>query len=214
MPASVAMLATRALRRLGVAIVPEAQRPALSAVVAAATIGTNMLVELGVIAADEVPSPADQALAVGKVQAIHDAMVAQGFVPWGVNAIPQAVSEEYTKLAALFGASSFGKQGDPQLIPALEQRVRRVAMVMRAPDEAEEAIMAIHQHLTATGLARWSVFDIPESAEMPYVMLAANKLAPTWGMQPNPADDVTATRALFQIVALESSGERVRAEFF
>ena len=214
MTASIAQLGERALRRLGVAIVPEDQRPALAMIVAPATIATNMLVELGVIASDETPIASDQALALAKVNAVHDSMVAQAFVRWSVNAIPQAVSEEYTKLAALFAASSFGKQGDPQMLPVLEQRVRKVAMVMQAPDEAFDAVMAVHQHLTATGFARWSVFDLPESAELPYVLLAANRLAPSFGAQANPADDVMAARALAQIVALESSGVPVRVEYF
>lgn len=214
MTASIAELGEKALRRLGVAIVPEAERPALAMIVAPATIATNTLVELGVIASDETPIASDQALALAKVNAVHDSMVAQAFVRWGVNAIPQAVAEEYTKLAALFAASSFGKQGDPQMLPVLEQRVRKVAMVMQAPDEAFDAVMAVHQHLTATGIARWSVFDLPDYVNQAYEILAANLLAPSFGAQPDLNAGVAAEKAVAKYVALESSGASVRAEYF
>jgi hypothetical protein len=214
MTVTVATLGERALRRLGVAIVPVADRPALSVVVPAATLATGALVELGVIAADEAPAPADQALALAKVSAVHDALVAQAVVPWALEDVPQAVSEEYIKLAANIMASSFGKPGDPAIHAALEVRVRRVALVMGAPELATEAVMAVHRDLTARGLARWSVFDIPGAVEAPYVMLAANDLAPQFAQQANPRDDVAAMRSIAQYIALPTSGEHVHGEFF
>src|SRR5580765_6166114 len=113
MTATVATLGERALRRLGVAIVPVADRPALSVGIPAASLATGALVELGVIAADEAPAPADAALALSKVASVHDALVAQAVVPWALDAVPQSCSEEYIKLTANVMASSFGKPGDP-----------------------------------------------------------------------------------------------------
>ncbi|HXI78044.1 MAG TPA: hypothetical protein VNH21_12960, partial [Steroidobacteraceae bacterium] len=66
MAVSIATLGERALRRLGVAIIPAADRPALAAPVALAAIATNALLWLAIIAADETPSPADAALALAK----------------------------------------------------------------------------------------------------------------------------------------------------
>ncbi|HEY2616149.1 MAG TPA: hypothetical protein VGI78_02315 [Acetobacteraceae bacterium] len=214
MTVSVAALGERALRRLGVAIVPVADRPALSTLMLPSTLASNALVELGVIASDETPSASDQALALARVLSVHEAMVAQGFVPWSINAIPQAVSEEYSRIAGLQLASAFGKQGDPQMVTVLEQRVRKVAMVLQAPDEAAQAVFDVHQNLSARGLVRWSVFDMPDAAELPYVMLAANRLAPSFGAQADPNDDVAATRALYQIIALPSSGEATPVAYF
>ena len=56
--------------------------PTLTEMVPAATIATMALVELGVIASDEVPSPADQALALDKVASVFAALDAQGVVWW------------------------------------------------------------------------------------------------------------------------------------
>ena len=140
--------------------------------------------------------------------------MAQSFVRWTINAIPAAVTEEYTKLTAGLAASSFGKQTDLQTYTALEQRVRKVSMMMQAGDEATRAVLAVHRDLVARGMARWSAFDIPDAAEQPYTMLAAQLLAPSFGGQANPQESLVAMALLAKYIALESSGERVHAEYF
>lgn len=211
---TVATLGERALRRLGVAIVPVADRPALTVTIPAATIATNALRWLAVIASEETAGVEDQAYALTKVTAVHDTLVAQGFVSWVLAGIPQAVSEEYTLLTAMHCAPSFGKQADPAQLPVIEARVRKVAMLMGAPDLSVDAVMAVHKHLAATGEARWSSFDVPDGAEQVYVVLAANLLAPAFGQQPDAQAAVMAMRALAQITALPTSGERTMAEYF
>jgi len=214
MTATIAQLGERALRRLGVAVVPVADRPALSVVIPAATLATGALVELGVVAADETPAATDAALALAKLAAAHDALVAQGVVSWTLDTVPQCVAEEMTKLAASLMASSFGKPSDPAIHAMLEARVRKVALIMGAPALASDAVLGVHQDLTALGLARWSVFDIPVAVESPYVILAANDLAPQFGQKADPRDDIAANRSLAQYVALPTSGERIPAEYF
>ena len=314
--ATVAQLAERVLRRLGVAVVPVEDRPALNTSVPPATIATNALVQLGVIAtnavpptqaavvptdtiatlaltklgviaSDETPLASDLALAQAAVAAVHANLVAQGHVDWQAGAITNAVSEEYAALAAMHMASSFGKaadlqsvavfeariatvartsraqslalakvsevqaslvsqgivgfddtaiptylaeeytrltammlaqsfgqQTDPKMLSVFEERVKRAAQIARAPQDAEEAVMSVHTSLVARGLARWSVFDIHEAAEMPYILLAANRLARLFEQPADPGAETLATRQLAQIVQLDSAGERVRAEYF
>lgn len=215
MTVSVSVLAERALRRLGVAIVPPGARPPLTVTIPAATLATGALIELGVIASDETPSATDQALALSKVSAVHDALVAQGFVPWSVGAVPQAVAEEYIKLTALIMATSFGKSmGDPQVHALLEARVKRVATIMRAPAIAEAAVMAVHNDLVMRGRARWSSQDIPESLAQPYTMLAAAACAPEFGAKIDPVELQIAERMISQYIALPTSGESVQAQYF
>ncbi len=96
MTTDVSTIAERALRRLNVAVVPLDDRPVLTELVPAATIATMALVELGVIASDEVPIPSDQALAVDKVASVHAALDAQGMVWWDGTAIPRAFVEEHS----------------------------------------------------------------------------------------------------------------------
>jgi hypothetical protein len=313
---TVATLADRALRRLGVSIAPPDARPALNTRMAPGDIATGALIELGVIAtgkvppsqatvvtvnviatlaltklgviaSDEPPSTTDLALAIDAVNAVHNSLVAQGtvewttagittsvseeyagltaahlapsfgkasdpalvpmlegrietvtkvlraqalalskvqqvqaslvsqaFVTWDNNGIPMAVAEEYTRLVAMALAPSFGQKIDPAALPLIEARVRRMAQILAAPDSAENAVQSVHDVLVSRGLARWSVFDLPPAAELPYEMLAANRLAPLFDQKANPNDEVLATRTLMQIIALPTSGEVMRVEYF
>jgi len=314
--ATVAQIAERVLRRLGVVVVPAADRPALNTAVPPATIATNALIELGVIAtgapplsqavvvtvdaiatlaltklgviaSDETPLASDMTLARDAVSAVHANLVAQGHADWTATAITNAVSEEYaalvaihlapsfgktgdlqsaavyegriatvarliraqnlaltkvsevqaglisqglvgydntgvptavaeayTRLTALMLSSSFGKQADPKEVMFYEERVKRAARIARAPEDAEEAVMSVHDSMVARGLARFSVFDIHPAAEMPYELLAANRLARLFEQPADPGAEMIATRQLAQIVQLDSSGERVRVEYF
>jgi hypothetical protein len=203
------------LRRLNVTVVPLDDRPTMTEMVPVATIATMALVELGVIASDESPSPTDQALALDKVASVHAALDAQAMVWWDATAVPRAFVEEYTKLAAAQMASSFGKVVDPANVALFEGRVRRGAMGIASHDIAVEGVMAVHTDLVGKGIARWSSNDIPEMAAMPYEMLAAYELAPKFPpAEQKPADVVQAMRTLFTITALPSSGERMVAEYF
>jgi hypothetical protein len=215
MTVTVSALAERSLRRLGVAIVPPGERPPLSVTIPAATLATGALIELGVIASDETPPATDQALALSKVSAVHDALVAQAFVPWAVGGVPQAVAEEYIKLTALIMATSFGKtMGDAQVHALLEARIKRVATIMRAPEIAEAAVMAVHNDLVMRGRARWSSQDIPDSLAQPYVMLAAAACAREFDAKTDPLELQIAERMISQYIALPTSGERIAVEYF
>lgn len=212
--ATVAELAVRVLRRLGVAAVAAGDRPAVGATVPAATIATRALIWLAVIAADETPATADQALAADKVAAIHDALVAQGLASWPLDAIPLSISEEMVRLAAMHLAPAFGKATDPAQQDAIEARIRRVSLLLNAQALAEQAVMDVHANLDARGKARWGVHDIPDFAEGPYILMAANLVAPQFGLPADPAADVRAMRDLAQVIALGAGPEPVRADYF
>jgi hypothetical protein len=211
---SVATIAERALRRLGVSVVPVADRPALATTIPVEAIATNALIWLGVIAADEGPAPLDQQLAINKVLAVHDNLVSQAFVSWPSDAIPQAVSEEYTLLTAMHLAPSFGKAADPAQLPVFEGRVRKFRVIQDAPSAATNAVMDIHNDLSMRGLVRWSASDIPDSAADAYEQLAANQIAPLFGVQVDGKAAAMAERQLLRMIALPTSGEVMRAEYF
>lgn len=211
---TVADLGERALRRLGIVVVPAANRPSITATVPVATIATTALQELGVVAADETPSVADQALAESKVHIVHASLTANTVINWSEAAIPQSVAEEYTKLTASMMASTFGKPADPQIVALLEGRVRRVASLIYAPEMASNAIMDVHRGLVATGQADWSSQDVPDAACEPYVVLACVALAPQFGVQFDARLAVVATQQLRRIVALPSANIPVMAEYF
>ena len=72
--------------------------------------------------------------------------------------------------------TSLGQKTDPAMIPALEGRVRKGVMVLSADDNAQQAVQAVHDDLVMRGIARWTVFDIPQALGDPYVVLAADNL--------------------------------------
>ena len=214
MTVSIGTIAQQALRLLGVRVVPLDDSPTLSEMVPVATIATNALVELGVIASDETPSATDQALVVDKLASVHASLDAQGVVWWASGSVPRAFAEEYTKLTAAMSASSFGKTVDPAVVALLEGRVRKGAMVFSADDNAQQAVQAVHGDLVMRGIARWTTWDIPDPVGDHYVTLAADRLAPLFGVQTDPKDAAQAMVALYRYVALPTSGETVAAAYF
>ena len=214
MTVSVGTIAQMSLRRLGVRVVPLDDSPTLVEMVPVATIATAALVELGVVASDETPIPSDQALMLDKVASVHASLDAQGIVWWPGDAIPRAFVEEYTKLTAAQASSSFGKAADPQIVAMLEGRVRKGAMVLSADDNAQQQVMAVHNDLVMRGIARWTSLDIPEAVGDQYAVLAADRLAPLFGMDTDPKDTALAMVSIYRFVALPSSGIPVQVAYF
>jgi hypothetical protein len=157
---------------------------------------------------------ADMPFMLGKVASVHASLDAQGVVWWDGTAVPRAFAEEYTKLTAAYAAASLGQKTDPATIPALEARVRKGVMVLSADDNAQQAVQAVHDDLVMRGCARWSVFDIPDAVGNAYAVLAADRLAPLFGMDTDAKDTTFAMVAIYRYVALPTSGETVAAAYF
>ena len=178
-----------ALRRLGVQAVPRSERPANPAdTLTLAEIGRLALEWIGAVASGEATDPADAERAETKARAVHDGLAAQGVVSWGAGyAIPSSVSEDYVMLVALHLAPSFGKAADPEAVPRIEARIRRIALLARAEEEAEAAAQAVHDALAARGLAPWWRGQAaPREALDEYVRLTALRLAPAFGADAGP----------------------------
>ena len=214
MTESIGTIAQKALRRLGVRIVPLDDSPTLTEMVPFDTIATAALVELGVIASDETPIPTDQALMLDKVASVHAALDAQGVVWWAAGSVPRAFVEDYAKLTAAQAASSFGKAVDPAIVAMLEGRIRKGVMVLSADDNAQQAVQAVHDDLVMRGIARWSSLDIPNALADPYATLAADALAPLFGGDTDPNDTRDAMVSIYRYVALPTSGETVATAYF
>ena len=182
--------------------------------VPAATIATNALVELGVIASDETPigirSGADGGQggvgACGTRCAGHGVVVRRRHAARLRRGIHQAGRGRRGQL--------FGKSADPQIVAMLEARVRKGAMVISADDNAQQAVQAVHDDLVMRGIARWTSLDIPDALSDPYATLAADALAPLFGMDTDPKDTQDAMTAIYRYVALPSSGVPVQAVYF
>jgi hypothetical protein len=157
---------------------------------------------------------ADMPFMLGKVASVHASLDAQGVVWWDGTAVPRAFVEEYTKLTAAYAAASLGQKTDPAMIPLLEARVRKGAMVLSADDNAQQAVQAVHDDLVMRGITRWTVFDVPDAVGPQYAVLAADRLAPLFGMDTDAKDTALAMVAIYRYIALPSSGEVVSAAYF
>ena len=121
---------------------------------------------------------ADMPFMLDKVASVHAALDAQGVVWWTGDAVPRAFVMEYTKLTVANAGVSLGKQIDPAIIPALEARVRKGAMVLSADDNAQQAVQAVHDDLVMRGIARWTSLDIPNPLGGATEVLTADRLPP------------------------------------
>jgi hypothetical protein len=157
---------------------------------------------------------ADMPFMLDKVASVHAALDAQGVVWWTGDAVPRAFTEPYTKLAVAYAAASFGKAIDPAIIPALEGRIRKGAMVLSSDTKAQEAVQAIHDDLVMRGLARWTSLDIPNALADPYTVLAADRLGPLFSVQTDPKDAQAAMISIYRYIALPTSGQPVAVAYF
>jgi hypothetical protein len=85
-----------------------------------------------------------QTLAEARVATVHDELVGNGYASWALNAIPQAVADDYTALVELELAPVFEIKADPAEVPVLAARVKRFALVLQAQALAEARVNAIH----------------------------------------------------------------------
>jgi hypothetical protein len=153
-----------------------------------------------------------QAMAEAKVNELNASMIARGNIDW--TDIPMAAAEQYIQITALALAPVFGQEADPKLFLMLEERIRQISVIARAPQDARDAVMAVHTELSSSDKVRWSVFDIPPSAEQPYVVKAANRIAMNFGKQVDARAEAQADAVLARIIALPTSGEVMRVVYF
>ena len=79
---------------------------------------------------------------------------------------------------------------------------------------AEQKVRAVHYDLDVRGKVRWSLFDIPDFAEEPYVYMAAYLLSPECGMKADPNWWIEPEKQVDRAVAVPASREPVRATYF
>lgn len=75
-----------------------------------ADLATRTLHFLGILAAGENASAADQVLAEEKVQSVHDDLYQRSLSRWPVSEVPDACAEGYAMMAAQLLAPNFGLQ--------------------------------------------------------------------------------------------------------
>lgn len=154
---------------------------------------TKTLLKLAVMASDEPPLSQDLALAVEKVAAVHDGLVAMDLVTWGPDAVPASVVEYYVVMAANLVAPEFGKPSSLEALNGARDTIRMMALSgARGQALAEEKVQSSHDALNVQGLVYWPVWAVPAAFAEDYVTMAAAQLAPVMG---KPADKEGAVAA-------------------
>ena len=105
-----------------------------------------------------------QTLAEDRVATVHDELVGNGYASWALNAIPQAVADDYTALVQFQVSNAFDMHTDvANLVPSLEARVKRFALVLQAQALAEARVNAIHDELVGSAHVSWAAIAIPQA---------------------------------------------------
>ena len=158
---------------------------------------------------------AAQALAEQKVISTHEEATANGLTSWLVDAIPLSAVEPYVDATMQQLAPAFDRKPDPAAYDAAVKRVRMIAMGGAAGQAlAQQKVMAVHAQLDVEGAIRWTIYDVPDYAEEPYVLMAAVLLAPEWERPFDPKWATTGRSMIDRAVSLRSAGERQMVEYF
>lgn len=158
---------------------------------------------------------AGQTLAEAEVTAAHQSLNSLGFVTWAISAIPEGASTHYATMAAARLAPAMGLPANDAGYASAVALVRQFVMSGATGQAiAEEKVRAVHYSLDARGVARWTLNDIPDYAEEPLVMMAAELLAPEVGQPPLPGLYVAGEREIRRLIAMPSSGTPVVAVYF
>ena len=152
-----------------------------------------------------------QAQAEAAIAAVHDALAARGLTTWPAHGVPQSVADEYAAMAAAQLAPTTGAPFDPAALAAAEDRVRQVALLRTAWDQAQTTLRAIRAELEGAGLAAWVGDAVPAALAEPLISMAAPRLAPAFGRAPDPAASAAA-EARVRRVLLSGPAGQARAE--
>lgn len=171
MAVSVAQLGARALRKLGIAIVADASRPAAAAVTSAAAVAARVLLELGIPVAE-----ADRPAAVGTVTQADLASRALRAV--GINPAPIGSG---TATGITYTASA--------LATAALEKLSVIASD-EAPSATDQALALArvndaHDILAGADFITWSAAAVPASVAEFYIVMAVQLLAPSFGKLAN-----------------------------
>lgn len=181
-------MAARALRAVGINPAPLGAAPT-GGTSTSAQLATRGLTKLGVIASDETPQPGDQADALAKVVAVHDMLVALGYVTWGVDAVPDHAAEFYVVMASNLLAPEFGKPSSVEAFDIGREAIRTMALTGAYGQAlALSKVQAVHDALVAAGIVSWDLAAVPLAYSEEYVSMAAGLLSPVMGRPQTPAD--------------------------
>ncbi len=208
-PRTAAYLAQNALKILGANTVEQASSPALDTTVfSPGQIAAMALESLGVYASDETPSTTDLADATTYVLAFHNHLVSVNVARWAETAIPPEASVFYTLASASQMATLFGKTPDPQAYTGAIAALKQISLSNQFGQAfALDHVTMVHSWLVGANLATWTLETVPDAVSDLYSLLAAQRMAPTYGQPTDPAVIASAEMALRQFALSGQYGQ-------
>jgi hypothetical protein len=159
-----------------------------------------------------------QTLALAKVAAVHDALVAAAIVTWDLAHVPLAFSEDYVTMAAVLLAPVMGRpqtapdrQADQAAWDAAEGRIRRAALIAGVQDRAVARVREVYGELNALGLVDYDLQAIPIAISDAMAGLTAATLGTDFGKD-EAADALGARWARLKQVAMAGPAGQALAE--
>ena len=178
--------ARRALLLLGVNPM-EVTGPSTSITFSSNVLARNTLLRLSRIAPDETPDALSLASALTEVQSVHDRLVTLDYVSWDLSQVPASAAPHYVTMASVMLAQSFGLPMAMDSYTAAQEMIRLQALSGdSAQTRAEARVISIHETLTASGMAAWSVYAIPLAVVDAYAAMVAHLLSSVHGRPGDP----------------------------
>lgn len=187
MTATVTQLGARALRKLGIAIVADASRPAADAAVTAATVAARVLLELGIPVPEAsrptplaIVTPADLAARALRAVGINPAPIGVGTATGTTYTSAQLATQVLIKLAVIASTET----------PISQDQAEALARVT-----------ATHDILAGADYVTWTVDTVPSDVSEFYIVMASQLTAPQFG-KPASMEAFNAAQAMVRMQAL------------
>lgn len=228
MTATVAQLAARALKKVGLSPVAVADRPTAASTVSLALIAARALRMVGANPVAEADAASNSGTVT--VTALGNRVLQRlGFNPVAVASKPSAGTNQSVTLIAdralrLLGAnpiaeaSAASNSGTVTVANIATRALRRLAVVdaEETPATADQTlaetdVTAVHEQLAAINYVTWASSAIPTYAAEWYVIMAADRLKPAFGMTPS-ADEYMAAREACRLAAMSGATGQALAE--
>ena len=201
MTATVAQLAARALRKLGIAIIGDAQRPGAGPISSVLDVASRVMRELGVPVADADRPAAEPPVSKAEVAARSLRMV-------GIDPAVMDMANYNNGLTNYNSGLRFNL-GD-----VARQTLLKLGVI--APEEtpspadllsAEGRVTNVHNQLAEMDYVTWSLYSIPSAYVEHYVTMACNLLGPQYGKPLAPELFIAAQETIRRIALSGARGQ-------
>lgn len=203
---TVATIAARTLRLLGANPVEQSSMPALSGTHDTTDVAERALLRLNVYAAGETAETADQSYGESAATTVHEELIALNAATWAYNAIPEWAFEHYVTMAAHYLRPGFGLPADPEGYAAARDAVVRVALG-GARGQALAAAEVTAAHQTLNSLGLVS-WDTSAIPEACSSHYATMAAARLGPVFGRPGDEVAYANAIALVRRFAMSGEQ------